>query len=136
MVVYFTSSRVAGYNILNEPTDPEHTRIVAWYDHAEADIRAVDPDHILFIDGNTWAADFSHFKKPLPNSVYAYHDYSNYGFPAGGGYDATDEQKAKLKKGYQRKVEFMVSHNGPQWNGQSPSAPLRSNIRIRVRLRR
>jgi len=29
---------------------------------------------------------------------YAYHDYTNFGFDEGGGYQATDEQKAKLKR--------------------------------------
>ncbi|KAL7415884.1 glycoside hydrolase superfamily [Mrakia frigida] len=115
---YKGNTWIAGWNILNEPTDPEHTRIVAWYDRAEKEIRAIDPEHILFIDGNTWAADFSYFKEPLPNSAYAYHDYTNFGFPAGGGYQATEDQKAKLKRSFERKVEFMKSHNGPMWNGE------------------
>jgi hypothetical protein len=67
---------VAGYNPLNEPCDPEHTRLLSFYDRIEAAIRAVDPDHILWLDGNTFAADFSAFEKVLPNCVYALHDYS------------------------------------------------------------
>lgn len=39
------------YNLLNEPTDPEGYRLEKWYDDAEKAVRAVDPDHILFLDG-------------------------------------------------------------------------------------
>lgn len=30
---------------------------------------------------STFGADFSRFGDPLPNTVYACHDYSKYGFP-------------------------------------------------------
>lgn len=44
---------MAGYNPLNEPTDEEHVRVLEWYARAERAIRRIDPDHILFWDGNT-----------------------------------------------------------------------------------
>ncbi|CCO29586.1 hypothetical protein BN14_03603 [Rhizoctonia solani AG-1 IB] len=56
---YKGNTWIAGYNPLNEPTDEEHFRVLAWYERAEKAIHAIDPDHILFLDGNTWAADFS-----------------------------------------------------------------------------
>ena len=40
---------VAGYNPLNEPTDEQHIRLIAWYERVEKAIRQVDPDHILFL---------------------------------------------------------------------------------------
>lgn len=67
---------VAGYNPLNEPADSEHSRLVEWYARVEKAIRRIDPDHILFFDGNTFAMDFRRFPAPLPNSVYSCHDYS------------------------------------------------------------
>jgi aryl-phospho-beta-D-glucosidase BglC (GH1 family) len=73
---YKDNTWVAGFNPLNEPTDEEHTRLIDFYVRIEKAIRAIDPDHILFLDGNTFGADFSHFKEALPNSVYACHDYS------------------------------------------------------------
>ncbi len=36
---------------------------------------------MLFLDGNTYAMDFSGFKEVLPNCVYAIHDYATMGFP-------------------------------------------------------
>lgn len=56
---YKGNTWVAGYNPLNEPTDEEHIRVIAWYERAQKAIHAVDPDHILFWDGNTVRRLFS-----------------------------------------------------------------------------
>lgn len=111
---------IAGYNPLNEPADPKHTRLLAWYERAEKAIRAVDPDHMLFLDGNTYAMDFSAFPvdKPLPNTVYSCHDYSTLGFPQPEQYEGTEEQKKKLRESFARKVEFMKQAGVPVWNGE------------------
>lgn len=111
---------IAGYNPLNEPADPKHTRLIGWYERAAKAIRAKDPDHILFLDGNTYAMDFSHFPvdKPLANAVYSCHDYSFYGFPLPEQYEGTDEQKKKLRESLQRKVEYMQKAGVPIWNGE------------------
>ncbi|GFZ50461.1 hypothetical protein JCM24511_08218 [Saitozyma sp. JCM 24511] len=77
---YKDNTWVAGYNLLNEPTDSEHVRLLALYDRLEKAVRAIDPIHILFLD--TFGMDFSHFGNPFPNTVYACHDYSIYGFPS------------------------------------------------------
>ncbi|GFF56923.1 endoglucanase C [Aspergillus udagawae] len=109
---------IAGYNPLNEPADPEHTRLISWYERVERAIRAVDPDHILFMDGNTYAMDFSQFTTVLPNAVYACHDYAKMGFPGQEVYVGTDEQKAKLRRQFERKVQFMRERGVPIWNGE------------------
>lgn len=113
---------IAGYNPLNEPADPQHTRLLDWYARTERAIRAVDPDHILWIDGNTYAMDFSAFESvPVsPNSVYACHDYAMLGFPIPGQapYSGTAEQKSKLRAQFERKVRFMRDKGVPIWNGE------------------
>ncbi|KAH8896277.1 glucan 1,3-beta-glucosidase [Thozetella sp. PMI_491] len=133
---------IAGYNPLNEPADPEHTRLLDFYIRLEKEIRAVDPHHILFLDGNTYAMDFSRFPvdRPLPNSVYACHDYSSMGFPTGQPYVGTPEQKAKLRHSFERKMKFMKEAGVPCWNGefgpvyadpcQDPNAEQTNNQRI------
>ena len=47
---YKNNPWVAGYNPLNEPTDPKHTRLVAFYDRIEKAIRKEDDKHILFLE--------------------------------------------------------------------------------------
>ena len=105
--------QVAGYNPLNEPADPNHTRLQSFYNQVEKAIRKVDPDHILFLDGNTYSMDFSAFKEVLPNCVYAIHDYATMGFPGNDQYKGTPEQNDSLQRQYERKVEFMKKHNVP-----------------------
>ena len=73
----------------------------------------MDPDHILFLDGNTYAMDFSAFEEVLPNCVYAIHDYATMGFPAGEPYEGSAEQNAFLQRQYDRKVEFMKARGVP-----------------------
>ncbi|KAK9452709.1 glycoside hydrolase family 5 protein [Dipodascopsis uninucleata] len=108
---------IAGYNPLNEPADEEHVRLLAFYERIEKAIRAIDPDHILFLDGNTYAGDFSKFGEPLPNIVYSIHDYSKFGFP-GFDYVGSNDQKAQLVRQYNRKVKEANAHTVPIWNGE------------------
>ncbi|KAH7121294.1 cellulase [Dendryphion nanum] len=116
---YRHSPVVAGYNPLNEPADPEHENLIAFYNRIEKSIREVDPEHILFIDGNTYSMDFTHFPStPLPNAVYACHDYSSMGFPRGGVYTGSVEQQSKLRSSFERKVKYMRDANVPIWNGE------------------
>ncbi|KAM9908492.1 hypothetical protein OXX79_000340 [Metschnikowia pulcherrima] len=111
---------VAGYNPLNEPAVGDHSKLVDYYHQLEKTIRAVDENHILFLDGNTYAADFRQFPKPVwPNTVYSIHDYTLFGFPGQGpDYEGKPEQFAKLKSSYERKIEYMKQNNVPVWNGE------------------
>jgi Cellulase (glycosyl hydrolase family 5) len=110
---YKGNTWVAGYNPMNEPADPDHVNLQAFYGRVEKEIHKVDPDHVLFLDGNTYAMDFTAFKEVLPNCVYAIHDYASMGFPAGEPYVGTPRQKEILQKSYERKVQFMKAHGVP-----------------------
>jgi hypothetical protein len=98
---------------MNEPADSNHTGLQEFYRRVEKAIRSVDPDHILWLDGNTYSMDFSGFKEILPNCVYSMHDYATMGFPAGTPYTGSAEQKDFLRKQYERKVQFMKEHKVP-----------------------
>ena len=114
---------IAGYNILNEPADPSHTGLIHFYDRVERAIRAIDRRHILFLDGNTYATDFSAFpedaKVRWPNTAYAIHDYSVFGFPKSPApYDRTPEQRHRMLRSYQKKREWMDARGLCVWNGE------------------
>ncbi|KAF8890509.1 glycoside hydrolase family 5 protein [Gymnopilus junonius] len=112
---------IAGYNPLNEPTDPKHTRVVKFYTDVHAAIRAVDPLHVIFFDGNTFASDFSHFgdaHKGWDNTAYSIHDYSNFGFPGAQKYEGTEEQKRRLRRSYEKKRQWMDERGLCVWNGE------------------
>ncbi|EJT96664.1 glycoside hydrolase [Dacryopinax primogenitus] len=119
---YKDNTWVAGYNPLNEPADSQKAqRLLAWYDRVNKAILAIDPNHIQFYDGNTYAADFSDFmgRPPMPNSVYAIHDYAGYGFPASHElYTGSAEQKHFLEKQFARKIAYNEEIKGHIWNGE------------------
>lgn len=115
---YKDNTWIAGYNPLNEPCDPEHVRLPVFYDRIEAAIRKVDPDHILWLDGNTFSMEWKGFNKVLPNCVYALHDYSTMGFPTGETFTGTTEQTSRLERQFLRKAEFMKTNGCPIWNGE------------------
>lgn len=103
---------------MNEPASPEQHLVPAFYERIEKAIRTVDPNHILFLDGNTYSMDFSAFKNVLPNTVYAFHDYATYGFPMREQYVGTEEQKQHLQRQFDRKMQFMKEKGVPGWDGE------------------
>ena len=72
---YKGNAWVAGYNLMNEPADESRAVVGPFYERLAAAIRAVDPDHILLFDGNTYSTEFGFFGEPLDNAVYTLHDY-------------------------------------------------------------
>ena len=119
---YANNPWVAGYNPLNEPADPSHTRVVEWYDEVYSIIRSHDSNHIIFWDGNTFATDFSHFGtywKRWSNCAFSLHDYAHYGSPAfKEDYTSSDEQRKKLEEGLVAKQQWMVDRGLCIWNGE------------------
>lgn len=79
---YKDEETVCMYDLLNEPIpahfqglnkylEPLHERLVY-------EIRAIDPDHMICIEGNNWASDFSTItKKIADNTVLHFHKYWN-----------------------------------------------------------
>jgi endoglucanase len=79
---------IAGYDLLNEPVVTRDKQ--QWVDLATrtaAAVRAVDPDHMLFVErlnsvGHEWHedADRNFFTIPDPNVVYEFHFYEPFHF--------------------------------------------------------
>lgn len=113
---------IAGFNVLNEPCDVQHHRLIDLYNRLHDAIRQIDSLHVIFLDGNTFASDFSQFGdayKNWTNTAYSIHDYSGFGFPASPEpYVGSDEQKARLERGFQRKQAWMVEKGLCVWNGE------------------
>lgn len=121
---YRGNPAVAGYNIMNEPADPDGDKIKPFYDRAVAAVRAIDPDHILFLDGNRYSTDFSAFDPSglYPNTVYTAHDYALPGFVFGGPYPGETRgvyvDRAQLEKTFLQRTEFMRATGTPIWIGE------------------
>jgi endoglucanase len=119
---YRDEPAIAGYNPLNEPADPSDAAIGPFYDRLERAIRRVDHRHVLFLDGNRYAGDFSMFGDPLPNTVYATHDYALPGIAAGSRYpgDTRGEwfDRSVVEQTFLRRTEYMRRTGTPIWIGE------------------
>lgn len=78
---YADEQWVAGYDLLNEPNWnlPGGTSLRNLYNDIVAAIRTVDTEHIIFIEGNWFANDFTGLTPPWDdNMVYSPHKYWSY----------------------------------------------------------
>ena len=119
---YRDRPEVAGYNPVNEPADPTGELIGPFYQRLERAIRAVDDRHILFLDGNRYATDFSAFSEPLPNTVYSTHDYALPGIASGASYPGVTRgeyfDRSVLEETFLRRTEYMRRTDTPVWIGE------------------
>lgn len=120
---YKDEPAIAGYNPMNEPADRQAgARLAAFYQRLEPAIRAADPRHVLFLDGNTYSTDFSMFTEALPNAVYTSHDYARPGMLPGACYPGEVEGQffdfAKLESVFEQRTEFQRRSGTPIWIGE------------------
>jgi hypothetical protein len=130
---YRDNPTVAGYNLLNEPGDRSGTALKPFYDRTIAAIRAIDPLHVIFLDGNRYATDFTPFASAElhPNTVYSAHDYKLPGFADGGPYPGVSRgvyvDRQQVRDSFLQRTEFMRMTGTPIWIGEcGPLFPLRS----------
>jgi hypothetical protein len=113
---------VAGYNPLNEPSDPTGERLDPFYRRVVKAIRNVDPEHMIFLEGDHFARDFTGFGSPLPNTVYSIHNYAVPGFIDGGDYPGISwgqyYDKSALRKQLVNTCQYMLEHGTPIWIGE------------------
>ena len=113
---------VAGYDLMNEPADPTGKKVFPYYKRLRDAIRKIDPKHILFLEGNTYATDFDMFKEVWDNVVYTNHDYAVPGFIYGGDYPGYTGERYfnsdTLEHDFLKRSEFMFTHNMPLWVGE------------------
>ncbi|MEU7857514.1 cellulase family glycosylhydrolase [Nonomuraea sp. NPDC049141] len=113
---------VAGYNPANEPGDPSGKVIGPFYDRLVKAMRAADPRHVLFLDGNTYATDFSIFREVYGNTVFVCHDYALAGFAHGGPYPGYTRgewcDRRELERTFQERSRFQRETGTPLWVGE------------------
>ncbi len=76
---------MGGYDLINEPNWnlPNGTMLKQLYQQITAAIRAVDHNHLIFIEGNWFANDFTGLTPPWDtNMAYSFHKYWTYNDPA------------------------------------------------------
>lgn len=122
---YKDRPEVAGYNPINEPSDPSGERLLPFYERLEKAVRAIDPRHVLFLDGNKYSTDFSAFDRraePLPNTVYTAHDYALPGITSATEYPGITRgeyfDRSVVEQTFLRRTEYMRRTGTPIWIGE------------------
>jgi aryl-phospho-beta-D-glucosidase BglC (GH1 family) len=133
---YRGNSTIAGYNVMNEPASnsprgrfsdayrPAWNTINALYRRVVDAIRAIDADHIIFLEGDYYSRLFSQLDAPFaPNLVYSSHNYNTAGFGPGRYPDKDDDtgwgrayQERTLEA--QEGTQFALTHRVPLWIGE------------------
>ena len=116
---------VAGYNIMNEPGDPDGDKLKPFYD------RAVEPRSgpSTPTTSSSWTATgtpptsaCSTAAELYPNTVYAAHDYALPGFIYGGPYPGVSRgvyvDRDRVEETFLRRTEFMRRTGTPIWIGE------------------
>jgi len=87
---------IAGYDVMNEPVsnapfgrfsnlyEPDWDAVNRLYSRVTTAIRAIDPDHIVFLEGDLFSREFDGLEPPFAaNLVYSSHNYTDGGFGPG-----------------------------------------------------
>ncbi len=104
---YKDETIIIGYDLLNEPVTPEpygNVDLANFYSQLIPAVRAIDKNHILFIEGNYYATTFDLLTPPFDdNMVYAFHKYWN----------QTDQGTIQYL------LNIRSQYNTPLWLGES-----------------
>ncbi|WP_052207296.1 glycoside hydrolase family 5 protein [Sinomonas humi] len=138
---YKDNTWVAGYNLMNEPADETRAVVGPLYRRLFEAVRAIDPHHTIFLDGNTYSTEFDMFDaEPWPNTVYSLHDYVASGLGRGGDYpgytDGTYIDKEYARKKFLQRSEYarqtgtpiMVGEFAPIYTGDERVDAMRRQI--------
>ena len=118
---------VAGYDLINEPDAPDAASLLDVYRRLIAAIRAVDPQHIIWVEGNKLAFVLRIFEAPMGENIgYSTHIYTAYLSVHGVEYAASaSDAKARGLFHFDYRTEQLrsasklaVRLNAPVWVGE------------------
>jgi endoglucanase len=133
---YQGNRTVAGYNVMNEPVTgtprgrfrnryrSDFATLNAIYHRVVGAIRKIDPDHIVFLEGDLYSTRFSGLDAPFAdNLVYSSHNYNAAGFGPGAypgtvGGESWDAAKQAQVFEQQEGTQFARQHEVPLWVGE------------------
>ena len=119
---YKDEEQVAGYDLLNEPEAPSVGALNEVHREIVEAIRAVDPKHIIFLEGNSYSKEFDGFDEPYDaNLAYSSHNYTpathtarRYPGPVGGVFF----DHAWMERNLRERDGWIFNHNRPSWVGE------------------
>jgi len=83
---YKDETQIIGFDLVNEPVLPDEYNVALFrkfYVDLIKSIRKIDRNHIMFVEGNWFAKDFTALTPPMDdNMVYTFHKYWNHTSPS------------------------------------------------------
>jgi endoglucanase len=129
---------IAGYNVMNEPVS--NAPAGRFYDDRDYKsdwetfnrvnqrvvnhIRLIDPEHIIFLEGDLFSSRFAQMDAPFANNlVYSSHNYTGTSYDPRQGTPTAEQRKHNVQR--QREIflahegtQYMQRHNVPLWVGE------------------
>jgi endoglucanase len=126
------NSAIAGYNVMNEPLTnapagrfserytPDWAVMNRVYRRVVEAIRAIDPDHLVFLEGDYFSTLFDGLDAPFAdNLVYSSHNYNAAGFGPGPYPSAEWNRERQVEVLMEQQgSRFAQRHNVPLWVGE------------------
>jgi endoglucanase len=113
---------VAGYNVMNEPEAADVKWLNRYYHRVTDAIRAIDRDHILFLEGNHYSQQFHELDRPFDgNTVYSSHNYVVPALDDGeypGAFHGKSYGREQLEKSYRERTAWVREQGVPHWYGE------------------
>jgi aryl-phospho-beta-D-glucosidase BglC (GH1 family) len=137
---YRGNAAIAGYNVMNEPVtnapygrfshqyQPNWEAINQLYRRVVTAIRQIDPEHIIFLEGDLFSSQFDGFEAPFAeNLVYSSHNYNAGGFGPGAypgmvGGERWDVEKQRQVFLNHSGTRYTQKYNVPLWVGEFGAA--------------
>jgi endoglucanase len=116
---YKNNTWIAAYDLLNEPVYVPNAAVFNdFYDRTIDAIRQVDPNHVLILEGDHWAQDFSKLNTPQdPNIAYSFHFYPMYSVKG-----VEDWNRSHIEKDLGPLIDKLREQFGrPLWCGETGS---------------
>ncbi len=112
---------IAGYDLVNEPSlVKDAAAFNDFYRKAIAEIREVDPNHIIFVSGNAFTTDFSMVEAHEdPLVAYTFHFYPFVENPAVLSPEmAREERKRLFSEEFEKLAAIRDKYDRPVWCGE------------------
>jgi len=115
---YKDNTWVLGYDIINEPVDVLKAEVFNdFYNKVIQAIREVDKNHIIFIEGDTWATDFSMLEEfSDPQVAYSFHYYPSDIFRK---HYPNPWDKKEIEEALRSRIEVGERYQRPLWCGET-----------------
>lgn len=115
---YQTDPIIVGFDLLNEPCFVSDINAFNdFFERTVRKIRAVDHNHIIFLEGDDWSKDFSLFKRLGGHQqALSFHLYPGQHVSI---YENTDQRKTELDKIILKFTELREKTDMPLWVGET-----------------